>query len=415
MIQNILLVPTSIRDDDLKGHLPALLNANKAFHLLYVLEQSFCSEVLSTLTESCVYIDFKWLIDQHHEYHQFLDTLQVQIPSLTHCDHVDLKRQILKLLEEDGLEVTTDLHLLKQYSTQHHLYMQLYQLIKKQNFYKQWVMKLQPYKTEDSKRLRLHGTWRSSTSYTGRITASKVNLTALPNAMKPYIVPSSQASTIWSVDFNNAELRCVAYLSQDKQLLDDLTNDIDVHSVIGSMIGMVINQAIPNNDLRKTAKTFIFAMLYGAGDTTLCNILVKNGVCATVYDVKRLKQFIYERYNFLETYFEQTVKREWVDTFYGPIYPLVPMSEPQKKNFAFQSMIASALKLLAITCVRQNLEVINLIHDEVWVQVPNSNEALWQEQLKKQFTKIILKEHPSFPINGFLKVDKLEDKYNAQQ
>ncbi|WP_313020667.1 DNA polymerase [Macrococcoides bohemicum] len=413
MIQNILLVPTSIRDDDLKGHLPALLKANKTFQLLYALEQSFCSEVLSTLTERCVYIDFKWMIDQHHEYHQFLNTLQFQIPSLTHCDDVYLKRQILKLLEEEGLEVTTDLHLLKQYSTQHHLYMQLYQLIKKQYFYKQWVMKLQPYRTEDLKRLRLHGSWRSSTSYTGRITASKVNLTALPNAMKPYIVPSSQDSTIWSIDFVNAELRFLALYSGDKQLQKDIAEKVDIHEKIGNIIHQQFGtHSVKPQSVRSIAKTFIFAMLYGAGSKTLGSILKSGGYPIDNKTVKVVQSAIFIHYESLEQYFRQVENDVYIRTFFGYVSPLVALSKTQKRNFALQSSIATAIKLLSLIVSDLGLEIINIIHDEIWIEVSNELQSDWFSDLEQKFKDTINKFHPDFCCESFLKIKQIGGSTN---
>ncbi|MBC9873944.1 DNA polymerase [Macrococcoides bohemicum] len=414
MLQHIYMVPKGIKQADLLQYKNALTEVNPTFKALEDLENEFNRTVLKRLNNTKICIHRDWLDYQQHTFNIKINQLCSDIgisPSLSSDDLMNLlKCQI----ENEGLKVSTDLKYLKDNKHIHPSYKVLLSLVKTNIFHKQWYWKLIPLLNNDKGRIEISGHWSSYTSYSGRVTATNLNLTSLPNTMKTYVVPSKEDTTIWSIDFNNAELRCVGYLSQDKQLLKDLTEGVDVHSVIGSMIKKVCNQPLNNDELRKAAKRFIFAMLYGAGDTTLCNILVKNGVCATVYDVKRLKQFIYERYSFLETYFEQTVKREWVDTFYGPIYPLVTMSGPQKKNFAFQSMIASALKLLAITCDRQKLEVINLIHDEVWVQVPNSNETIWKKQLKKQFTKILIKDHPNFPVQGFLKIETMEEKYNGK-
>lgn len=414
MLQHIYMVPKGIKQADLLQYKNALTEVNPTFKALEDLENEFNRTVLKRLNNTKICIHRDWLDYQQHAYNIKINQLCSDIGISTSLSSDGLMHWLERQIVNDGQKFTTDLKYLTDNKHLHPLYEDLFALVKANIFHKQWFSKLLPLVNKGMGLIEISGHWSSYTSYSGRVTATNLSLTSLPNKMKAYVVPSKEDSTIWSIDFNNAELRCVAYLSQDKQLLKDLTEGVDVHSVIGFMIMKVLNQSLTNNDYRKTAKTFIFAMLYGAGDTTLRNILVKKGLHAYVSDVLRLKQLIFGRYSSLEAYFEQTVKRDWVDTFYGPIYPLITMSGPQKRNIAFQSMIASALKLLAITCVRQKLEVINLIHDEVWVQVPNSTELNWQEHLEKQFTKIILKNHPKFPVHGLLKMEKLEEKYNGK-
>lgn len=414
MLQHLYMVPEGISDNDLLQYKGLLMKANPAFKALEVLECEFNSSVIVGLNNNKICIHRDWLSHQQHAYNIKINQLCSDIGISTSLSSDGLMHWLERQIVNDGQKFTTDLKYLTDNKHLHPLYEVLLALTKVSIFHKQWFIKLLPLVNKETELIEISGHWSSYTSYSGRVTATNLSLTSLPNKMKAYVVPSKEDSTIWSIDFNNAELRCVGYLSRDKQLLEDLNEGVDVHSVIGSMIEKVLNQSPTNNGYRKTAKTFIFAMLYGAGDTTLRNILMKKGLHASVSDVLRLKQLIFGRYSSLEAYFEQTVKRDWVDTFYGPIYPLITMSGPQKRNFAFQSMIASALKLLAITCVRQKLEVINLIHDEVWVQVPNSTELNWQEHLEKQFTKIILKNHPKFPVHGLLKMEKLEEKYNGK-
>ncbi len=410
MLQHIYMVPKGINQTDLLKFKGALIRANQTFKALEDLENEFNRTVLKRLNNTKICIHRDWLDYQQHTFNIKINQLCSDIGISSSLSSDNLMNLLKYQIEKDGLRVTTDLKYLKDNKHIHPSYEVLLSLVKTNIFHKQWYRKLIPLLNKDEGRIEISGNWSSYTSYTGRVTATNLNLTSLPNRMKAYVVPSKEDTTIWSIDFNNAELPCVGYLSQDKQLLKDLTEGVDVHSVIGSMIKRVCNQPLTNDELRKTAKRFVFAMLYGAGNTTLGNILAKANLDANTNDVVQLKQLIFERYTSLEAYFQDVVKRDSVSTFYGTIHPLVTMSNPQKKNFAFQAMIASSLKLLSITAVAQELEIINLIHDEIWIQVPNSVEQKWHEQLKKTYTKIILNYHPCFPIAGFLKIDKLEDK-----
>lgn len=414
MLQHLYMVPEGISDNDLLQYKGLLMKANPAFKALESLECEFNRSVIEGLNNNKIYIDSDWSAYQQNAYDIKINQICKDIGISTSLSSDGLMHWLERQIVNDGQKFTTDLKYLTDSKHLHPLYEVLLALTKASIFHKQWFIKLLPLVNKETELIEISGHWSSYTSYSGRVTATNLSLTSLPNKMKSYVVPSKEDSTIWSIDFNNAELRCVAYLSQDKQLLEDLNKSVDVHLVIGSMIEKILNQSPTNNDYRKTAKTFIFAMLYGAGNTTLSNILSKINANANVDDVVQLKRLIFERYASLEVYFEQIVKKDWVDTFYGPILPLITMSGPQKKNFAFQSMIATALKLLSITTVAQGLEIINLIHDEIWVQVPNSFKPQWQEQLKNEFKKIMLNHHPSFPMHGFWKIDKLEEKVNGK-
>lgn len=414
MLQHIYMVPKGIKQADLLQYKNALTEVNPTFKALEDLENEFNRTVLKRLNNTKICIHRDWLDYQQHAYNIKINQLCSDIGISTSLSSDGLMHWLERQIVNDGQKFTTDLKYLTDNKHLHPLYEVLLALTKASIFHKQWFIKLLPLVNKETELIEISGHWSSYTSYSGRVTATNLSLTSLPNKMKAYVVPSKEDSTIWSIDFNNAELRCVGYLSRDKQLLEDLNEGVDVHSVIGSMIEKVLNQSPTNNGYRKTAKTFIFAMLYGAGNTTLSNILSKINANANVDDVIQLKRLIFERYASLEVYFEQIVKKDWVDTFYGPVHPLITMSGPQKKNFAFQSMIATALKLLSITTVAQGLEIINLIHDEIWVQVPNSFKPPWQEQLKNEFKKIMLNHHPSFPMHGFWKIDKLEEKVNGK-
>lgn len=374
---------------------------------MYKLEQTFSHSVLPTLNEGKVCVDYSWVSGQQEQYDTLICKLQKRLPANRTYHPESLEQSILQYMSSIGLYATKDLAQLDALSSLHPVYRMVSELLKAQQFHKQWVNKLIPYYSKTSDRLELTGHWRSFTSYTGRITASKLPLTSMPNKMKQWIIPSESGCSIWSIDLNNAELRFLALYSNDQQLTDDLKNGRDIHHIVGTLFQQHLSYKSNEPDHRKAAKTFIFAMLYGAGDYRLAEGLKKSGYIIQSNDVIHIKKTVFSRYTSLEGYFKSVESSDLVNCFFGPIRPMVNMTCSQKRNFALQSSIATAIKILSLIATSMRLKVISIIHDEIWVEVPDTRNPIWMIQLEKTFSDSLKASHPLFPADGLLKIKKL--------
>lgn len=108
---------------------------------------------------------------------------------------------------------------------------------------------------------RVHGRVISNGAVTGRMTHQNPNLGQVPSVNSPY---GKECRSCWTVDDGNVlvgtdlsgiELRCLAHYMQDDNYTKDLL-DGDIHTV---------NQHAAGLETRAQAKTFIYALLYGAG------------------------------------------------------------------------------------------------------------------------------------------------------
>lgn len=402
----MLLVPNSISSNIVEVYVPSLLDANVALHSLYSLEQAFTRSVLVALNRRKICIDPQWLCTQNYEYETIQNEVRDGLNAGKGSNLSSIEHDFIHYMELNGLYFTKDLQQLDALSTIHPVYSKFKKFIKAQQFHRQWVEKLTPYYSKMNNRLELTGHWRSFASYTGRITASKLPLTSMPNKMKQWVIPSKSDYSIWSIDLSNAELRFLSLYSKDEQLTDDLNNGRDIHSLVGTLFQQNLSYTGDEPNHRKAAKTFIFAMLYGAGNFRLGESLRKHGYDIQSDDVNRIKKTVFSRYASLEGYFKSVEESEIVGSFYGPILPLITLKPNQKRNFALQSSISTAIKLLAFEVTRMNLEIVHIIHDELWIQVPDSNHCSWQKDLTENFSRILLSHHSNFPVMGLLDIKK---------
>jgi DNA polymerase-1 len=108
---------------------------------------------------------------------------------------------------------------------------------------------------------RVHGRVISNGAVTGRMTHQNPNLGQVPSVNSPY---GKECRSCWTVDDGNVlvgtdlsgiELRCLAHYMQDDNYTKELL-DGDIHTA---------NQHAAGLETRAQAKTFIYALLYGAG------------------------------------------------------------------------------------------------------------------------------------------------------
>ena len=128
---------------------------------------------------------------------------------------------------------------------------------------------------------RVHGYVNTNGAVTGRMTHSSPNMGQIPAVYSPY---GKQCRDVWTVqegyklvgmDASGLELRMLAHYMNDEDYTNEILNG-DIHTA---------NQLAAGLDTRDQAKTFIYAFLYGAGDSKVGSI-----VGGTRKDGKRLKE-----------------------------------------------------------------------------------------------------------------------------
>jgi DNA polymerase-1 len=112
---------------------------------------------------------------------------------------------------------------------------------------------------------RVHGYVNTNGAVTGRMTHSKPNLAQVPASYSPY---GKECRQCWiarpgyklvGFDASGLELRMLAHYMDDKEYTNAVVTG-DIHTT---------NQHLAELESRDQAKTFIYALLYGAGDAKL--------------------------------------------------------------------------------------------------------------------------------------------------
>jgi len=116
---------------------------------------------------------------------------------------------------------------------------------------------------------RVHGNVNTIGAVTGRMTHSSPNMAQVPAGYSPY---GEDCRSCWSVpdgyslvgiDASGLELRMLAHYMNDGEYTNEIING-DIHTY---------NQKASGISTRDTAKTFIYALIYGAGDAKIGSII----------------------------------------------------------------------------------------------------------------------------------------------
>lgn len=117
----------------------------------------------------------------------------------------------------------------------------------------------------------VHTRYQVNGTVTGRISSSSPNLQNIPRdgAIKNLFIPSfNENAVIIEMDYSQAELRVLAYYSQEKEMLDTFNSGGDIHtSVAASVFGKDLENV--TKEERNIAKNINFGLAYGRGFSSI--------------------------------------------------------------------------------------------------------------------------------------------------
>ncbi len=115
---------------------------------------------------------------------------------------------------------------------------------------------------------RLHTSFNQAVASTGRLSSNNPNLQNIPiredngRRIREAFLPSAPDRWLVSADYSQVELRLVAHLSQDEQMIEAFRSGLDIHTATAAKIYGVAPEAV-DRDMRGKAKSANFGIIYG--------------------------------------------------------------------------------------------------------------------------------------------------------
>ncbi len=239
---------------------------------------------------------------------------------------------------------------------------------------------------------RIHTTFNQTVATTGRLSSSDPNLQNIPirtelgRKIRDAFV-ADRGYTLLAADYSQIELRIVASLADDKNLIDIFKKGQDVHKATAALIQGVDLKDV-TKDMRSKAKAVNFGVLYGMGAHGLS---WRTGL--THYEARDFIDKYFESFagvkTFLDTLLENAKDDGYVETLFGRKRYIPELSsdnfqirnagERMAINMPVQGTAADLMKLAMIevhkklkeTYSSEEVKMLLQVHDELVLEVKN--------------------------------------------
>lgn len=167
---------------------------------------------------------------------------------------------------------------------------------------------------------KIHTSFNQTVAATGRLSSTNPNLQNIPirdergKEMRKVFIPDD-GCTFVSADYSQIELRIMAHLSQDKNMLEAFAQGQDIHAATAAKIYKIPIEEV-KSDMRNKAKTANFGIIYGISVFGLSERLnVPRG------EAKDLIDGYFETFPQVKTYMDESIalarEKGYVETVLG--------------------------------------------------------------------------------------------------
>ena len=255
---------------------------------------------------------------------------------------------------------------------------------------------------------RLHTSYHQAVTATGRLSSSHPNLQNIPirseqGARIRSAFVASEGNVIVAADYSQIELRIMAHISKDKNLLEAFANNVDVHSVTASQM-FDTPLAEVSKDQRRNAKAINFGLIYGMSAFGL----------AKQIDVSRTEAKAYidayfDNYPSVLKYMDSTKERAkemgFVETIKGRrLYlPQINAKNKMLQQRAFRTAINAPMQGSSADIIKKamldiqawideannGVKMLMQVHDELVFEMPSDKSQDYAEVIRSMMENAV--------------------------
>ena len=253
---------------------------------------------------------------------------------------------------------------------------------------------------------RIHTSYHQAVTATGRLSSSDPNLQNIPirteagrRVRQAFTAP--EGYRIMAIDYSQIELRIMAHLSQDKNLLEAFSKGRDIHKATASEVFGVSLEEV-TSEQRRRAKAVNFGLIYGMSAFGLARQLdiPRN-------EAQKYMDKYFERFPGVQDYMERTrpqAKRDgYVETLFGRRLhlPEIRAQNGARRKAAERAAINAPMQGTAADIIKYAMiKVAEFMHQEVkdeqaWLIMQVHDELVFEvkeefvEQLQQQLVEIM--------------------------
>jgi DNA polymerase-1 len=242
---------------------------------------------------------------------------------------------------------------------------------------------------------RIHTDFVQTGTATGRLSCREPNLQNIPvrneagrRIRSAFTAP--EGKVLISADYSQIELVVLAHLSGDKNMSQSFIDGTDVHKATAALIYGVAPDAV-TADMRRTAKTINFGVIYGMSAFRLARDLGISRTQAALFIDNYFAQ-----YSSVDAFIKDTIKKAeesgWVETLFGRRRPIMNINSRNKLeksaaeriavNTPVQGSAADIVKKAmlavseALTKTKSPARLLLQVHDELIFECPDDQATI---------------------------------------
>lgn len=390
----------------LKEKLEKQLDQNDQSSLFYDLELPL-SVILAEMEATGVSVNSERLKDMGEDLAMQIKTLEENIHALAGEEfNINSPKQLgVILFEKLGLPVikktktgfSTSADVLEKLEDKHEIIREILhyrQLGKLNSTYIEGLLKV-VYKDTG----KVHTRFNQVLTTTGRLSSIDPNLQNIPirleagRKIRQAFVPSKKDWVIFAADYSQIELRVLAHIANDKNLVEAFRNDLDIHTKTAMDVFHVAKEDV-TSDMRRQAKAVNFGIVYGISDYGLSQSLGITRKEAGEFIKRYLESFVgvqdYMDDIIVEAREKGYVKtllhrRRYIPEITSSNFNLRSFAERTAMNTPIQGSAADIIKKamidMAARLKQENIQAKLLlqVHDELIFEAPKEEIAILEK------------------------------------
>lgn len=255
---------------------------------------------------------------------------------------------------------------------------------------------------------RIHTVFNQTETRTGRISSLEPNLQNIPvrtevgRELRKFFI-AENGCTLEDADYSQIELRVLAHIANDKEMINAFTNGVDIHTVTASQV-FGVHETMITPSMRSRAKAVNFGIVYGIGAFSLAKDI---GVTRKEAD-SYIKAYL-SHYSGVDAYMNSEVekanRRGYVSTMFGRRRYLPELRSSNRNLKAFGERVArnmpiqgTAADIIKIAMIRvydrlkaegMKSKLILQVHDELIVESPENESEKAAQILREEMENAV--------------------------
>ena len=256
---------------------------------------------------------------------------------------------------------------------------------------------------------RIHTNFMQTVTATGRLSSNNPNLQNIPirsekgREIRRAFVSRDKDHKLMAVDYSQIELRIIAALSEDPNMIQSFRDGLDIHAATAAKVYGVSIEAV-TREQRSAAKAVNFGIIYGQSAFGLAQNLKISRT-----EAKEIIDSYFEQYGTIKSYMDKVISQAreegYVETIMNRRRYLPDINsgnaivrgyaERNAINAPIQGSAADIIKMAMISVHAEmkkkqvKSKMILQVHDELVFDVHNSEEELMQDLVRKAMEKAV--------------------------